>query len=379
MRVSRMLGGALAAAVALGALSACGGDSSGDGGEDPIEIGVISPLTGPSSDPGQRVREGAEVAAIVINKAGGVDGRKIKLTFADDKSTPEQGVLKLQELSGKGVKYFTGTVNSTVAIAIGNFLKASKDVYVTTAAQAQDPLDAQENGNIFAMSNTNAAYGEVYLPWVVENIKPKTVAVLAESSDYGNNEIASLKSAWSGPGAPKMITERFDREQSDYSAQLTKLLSQKPDALYAVAGGTELPAKVLKQAADLGFEGQGLSGPGTISDAFIKAGGSAVEGVISANVYATGIPNATNKEFVKQFEAKFGRAPSAEAALGYDSVSIIVDGLKKAGDDPAAVAKAMKAGTWSTTRGDRGFDATGRLKNETLIVKVEDGKISIVE
>lgn len=369
----------LSGALAL-SLAACGGGDE-SGSEDAIKIGVISPLTGPSSDPGQRVKEGATIAQEVINADGGVDGTDIKLEFADDTSTPEDAVLKLKELSGEGVHYFTGTVNSTVAIALSNFLLNSDDVYVLTAAQSQDPLDQQKNGNIFAMSNTNVQYGETYLPWIQAELKPATVAVLAETSDYGNNEIASLEAAWKGPDAPKIVVERFDREQSDYSAQLTKLISKKPDALYAVAGGTDLPAKILKQAKELGFTGQGLSGPGTISGAFIEAGGTAVEGVVSANVYSTTLENSTNAEFVKRFEAKYNRLPSAEAALGYDSVWTLVQAIREAGDtkDTKAVAKAYKSGEWDTTRGPRKFDETGRMINETYIVKVEDGNPVIVQ
>lgn len=370
---------AVAAALLAGGLTAGCGEQS-EGSADVIRIGVISPLTGPSSDPGQRAKEGAQIAANLINADGGVNGKQIELIFEDDKSTPEQGVLKLQELTGKGVHYITGTVNSTVAVALGNFVKATDTVYVITAAQTQAPLAEQTKGNIFAMSNTNALYGEVYLPWVARNLKPATVAVLAESSDYGNNELASLQKLWSGPDDPKIIAERFDRSQSDYSAQLTKLIAQRPDALYAVAGGTDLPAKILKQATELGFQGTKLSGPGTISAAFITAGGSAVEGVISANVYATDIDNAVNKRFVEAFQAEYNRLPSAEAALGYDSITVMALAMKQAGDagDRAKVAQIMKSGTWPTTRGDLAFDDSGRIRAETLIVEVRDGQALIV-
>ena len=372
-------GGVLLCGALAISLAACGG-SDGSDSDGAIKIGVISPQTGPSSDPGLRVKEGATVAEEVINANGGVNGRKIQLEFADDASTPENGVLKLKEMSSNGVKYFTGTVNSTVAIALSNFLLNSNDLYVLTAAQSQDPLDQQKNGNIFAMSNTNVQYGAKYFPWIQSELKPTKIAVLAETSDYGNNEIASLQAALKGDGAPQIVVERFDREQSDYSVQLTKLISQHPDALYAAAGGTDLPAKIIKQARELGFQGQALSSPGTIAQAFIDAGGSAVEGAVSANVYAPSLDNATNKEFVQRFEAKYNRLPSAEAALGYDSVWSIVQAMEKAGnpDDPKAVAAAYKSGEWDTTRGPRKFDDTGRMINDTYIVKVDNGKIVAV-
>jgi branched-chain amino acid transport system substrate-binding protein len=377
-RIRKYVAAVATTVLASGALAACG--EKGPSSAETITIGVITPLTGASSDPGQRAKEGAEIAADIINADGGINGKNIELIFEDDKSTPEQGVLKLQELSGKGVRYITGTVNSTVAVAIGNFVRQTDTVYVITAAQTQEPLSQQVNGNIFAMSNTNALYGEVYLPWVAANLKPQTFAVLAESSDYGNNELASLQERWSGPNYPKIISERFDRSQSDFSAQLTTLIAQKPDALYAVAGGTDLPAKILKQATELGYTGIKLSGPGTISEAFITAGGAAVEGVISANVYATDIDNEVNQRFVEAFQAKYGRLPSAESALSYDSIMIMATAMKEAGgaDDPAKVAQLMKAGTWSTTRGEVKFDDTGRIRAETLIVEVRNGQAVIV-
>ena len=81
MRGSGALSGCLL--VAAMALSACAGADGGGAGDD-IRVGMIFAQTGEVSALGVSARVGAVAAVDKINAAGGVDGRKLAVSFCDD-------------------------------------------------------------------------------------------------------------------------------------------------------------------------------------------------------------------------------------------------------------------------------------------------------
>ena len=87
--------------------SGASGDSKG-----PLKIGVIVPLSGASGPNGKEVLNAIQVESAAWNKAGGVDGRKIEVISADDKSTPADGVTAANQLASKHVDVVMGGWNS---------------------------------------------------------------------------------------------------------------------------------------------------------------------------------------------------------------------------------------------------------------------------
>ena len=93
-----------AGAATVAILAAC---SSGGGGgssasspanNKPIIIGASVSLTGDFSADGQAFQRGYNLWASDVNAAGGLQGRKVKLIFLDDKSDPTQGSTNVQQL-----------------------------------------------------------------------------------------------------------------------------------------------------------------------------------------------------------------------------------------------------------------------------------------
>ena len=69
---------------------------------DPIKIGFLPALTGPSSSTGVGINRGTELAVAQINDAGGINGRKIELIVRDTQSDPTKAVNAVAELTQAG-------------------------------------------------------------------------------------------------------------------------------------------------------------------------------------------------------------------------------------------------------------------------------------
>lgn len=109
---------------------------------EPIRISVLASLSGPGEPAGRSIKLGAELAAMQINKTGGVNGRNIALEFRDDKGNVAQATAMARELLGSGVNLLTGTSQSAVALAIGPVMQQENGIMVGSIA-ASDKINHQ--------------------------------------------------------------------------------------------------------------------------------------------------------------------------------------------------------------------------------------------
>jgi branched-chain amino acid transport system substrate-binding protein len=104
---------------------------------EPIRLGVVTPLSGPQEFIGSFVKNGAEIAADIINKAGGIKGRRIALEFRDEKANPAAATTVARELLGMGINLQLGTIASTVALAYGPLMQAENGINLTCGAGSE--------------------------------------------------------------------------------------------------------------------------------------------------------------------------------------------------------------------------------------------------
>ena len=382
MRNIRRRGAALAlTAAATIALAGCAG--GGEPTEEQVlQIGFITPLTGPSASTGIDARDGAQVAVDRWNDEDLLPGYTIELVVEDDAGTPETGALAYQKLRDQGINIITGTMNSSVAIAIANAAAVDPDVlYFITGAQSQVPLDEQPGNLIFGLQSTNATFADANLGWIADEAQPQKVAVLVENSDFGIAERDQIKAHWSS-GTPEIVLEEtFDRTLTDFSSILSKVRDSGADGVYVGAAGVTFAATIFTQADALGLDVQKFMNAGLMSQALIDAGGDAIEGIASADSYHHSIDTPENGVFVSAFEAANGELPSAHNELGYDSINLILEAVKAVGspEDAQAVADALRDGDWTTASGPTKFNETGRAIRPTFIIGVEGGELVLLD
>src|SRR5688500_19775211 len=96
---------------------------------DPIKIGLVAALSGPSAQSGEAITRGLAVAIDEINAKGGVLGRKLELVRRDDEATPAKGVIAARELLFKErVAVLFGGLDTPVSLAIVPIVNENKIV-----------------------------------------------------------------------------------------------------------------------------------------------------------------------------------------------------------------------------------------------------------
>lgn len=367
-------------------LSACNGASGGSNtssgksgsGGNTVKIGMALPLTGPATLYGEQTRQGAELAADMINNEGGIiDGREVEILFEDDESSPEKGVSVVKKLiEVEKVDALGGGVNSSVNMATVNIAKDKLLNFVTVSKAP--PIMEDRDSYRYRLNSTNDMDGKTFHEFIANEIKPKTVAIIVENTDYGVAEVEALKKNWSSAGSPEIVgTEFFELKETDFTNPLTKLKSLNADALYVVGAAIEINSSIFRQAFEIGFnETIKLLAPGNINTNVVELAGEGAEGIISADLYQNSLENDLNKKFTAAFEEKFGHLPQKMEMLGFETIWFIAHAMDQAGSstDYDKIAEVLNDNEWESPRGTVLFE-DGQATGEVIPLVIENGEI----
>jgi branched-chain amino acid transport system substrate-binding protein len=315
---------------------------------DPIKIGVSGPFTGGSSSMGVSMRDGVRMATDEVNKAGGVLGRQLVLVERDDEAKNERGVQIAQELINKEkVAATVGFINTGVALASQRFYQEAKIPVmnnVATGSLVTHQFDDQPENYIFR----NAAHDSIQAPMVVEEAitrrKFKKVAILADSTNYGQLGRADLEKALELKGIKPVATEKFNIKDVDMTPQLLKAKEAGAEAILTYAIGPEL-AQIANGMTKLGWKVP-MIGSWTLSMAnFIDNAGPGGEGARMPQTFIQEPTTPKRQAFIvsylKTFNPKNSRIDSpVSAAQGYDSIYLLAAAIKQAGSTEGAKIKA---------------------------------------
>ena len=305
---------------------------------DPIKIGVNGPFTGGSSSMGVSMRDGVRLAVEEINKSGGVLGRKIALVERDDEAKNERGVQIAQELIRKEkVTAAVGYINTGVALASQRFFQEAKIPVmnnVATGSVITKQFTDQPENYIFR----NSAHDNIQAPMIVEEAVTrrsfKKIAILADSTNYGQLGRADLEKALEAKGIKPVAVEKFNIKDVDMTAQLLKAKEAGADVVLTYAIGPEL-AQIANGMTKLGWKVP-MVGSWTLSMAnFIDNAGPGGEGARMPQTFIQQADTPKRKAFIdaylKTFKPKNNRIDSpVSAAQGYDSIYLLAAAIKQA-------------------------------------------------
>jgi branched-chain amino acid transport system substrate-binding protein len=315
---------------------------------DPIKIGVAGPFTGGSSSMGVSMRDGVRMATDEINKSGGILGRQIQLVERDDEARNERGVQIAQEMINKErVAAVVGYINTGVALASQRFFQEAKIPVmnnVATGSLVTHQFDDQPENYVFR----NAAHDSIQAPMIVEEAVArrgyKRVAILADSTNYGQLGRADLEAALAQKGLKAVTVEKFNIKDVDMTPQLLKAKEAGAEAVLTYAIGPEL-AQIANGMTKLGWKVP-MIGSWTLSMAnFIDNAGPGGEGARMPQTFIQEPTTPKRQSFIvnylRTFNPKMSRIDSpVSAAQGYDSIFLLAAAIKQAGGTEGPKIKA---------------------------------------
>ncbi|NMC33106.1 MAG: ABC transporter substrate-binding protein [Veillonellaceae bacterium] len=369
---------ALAVSFALGA-AGCGGNSAPTSGSpsagNSAKIGVIAYLSGGGAAYGEAIRQGLELARDEINTQGKV---KIELMFEDSKGEKNEAINAANKLIHKdNVVAIIGPTLSGEMFAAGPIANQSGVPVMGTSTTAEGITDIGDY--IFR----NALPESLAIPHAVKKAKEKfnlkKVAIMySNNNDWAVSGFKTFEKSLKENGIETLTVETFADKDTDFSAQLTKIATLKPDAI-VVASLYQEAALIAKKARELGINVPIVGNNGFNSPQFIKSAGKAADGAIMASPWFPGKEDATVKKFVAAFKEKYKKEPDQFAAQAYDALKIMATALEKSGSntdrkklrDTLAAIKDFPGVT-----GKFAFDAQRNPAMDVTVLIVKDGQFT---
>ena len=349
---------------------------------DPVKIGVAAPLSGAAATYGKETRAGAELAAEEINAKGGIlGGRKIELVFEDDKGTTQGGVAAVQKLiSVNRAKAITGGTNSSVVLAETAITK-NKVLHVNAAAQA-DAITDPGSPWLFQVNNTVSANSHAFNDYIVNVVKPKTVAYMGENTEFNKTVLEELRKSLKAAGIELVNVSTYDSDTNDFTSILTKIKSLNPDVLYVADAYPARAAQLWKQVRQMGGFKKELMSPGVVTGGMIAPSDGAMNGVITGEIYMPTLEGDANKAFVEAYKKKNGVEPGKGPLVSYEAVKVIAAGMDKAGSDSDydKISAAIRSTPLATPRGELKFGDKNRASAPFFFIQqVKNGELTQID
>ena len=295
-----------------------------------ILVGYYGDLSGRTSSFGQSTKNGVEMAADEINKAGGINGQQVKIITEDDQGEPNKAATVVTKLINQdGVKALLGEVASSNSLAAAP--KAQEAKVPMISPSSTNPAVTQVGDYIFRVCFIDPFQGEVMAKFSANNLKAKRAAILYDfNSDYSRGLFQFFKRSFTGLGGEIVSEQSYTQGDRDFSGQLTAIRSANPDVIY-VPGYYGEVGVIANQTKQLGIKAPLLGGDGWDAPQLWELGGASLNGNYISNHYSVDDPSPAIQKFVADYKARYNILPDALAALGYDSMKVLADAIKRAG------------------------------------------------
>ena len=329
---------------------------------DPIKVGVTIAQSPPGSvSQGVQVKDGVEIAAKMINDAGGVLGRPIELIYEDTQGIPEKARAAVEKLITRDkVVAITGEHQSSAALAGIEPAHRHHIPYINTNAWS-DVIRQKNYPEVFNPGNFNSRVA-IATAETLKAMGVKRVLAFPENTDYGVG-LAKLIGEQLKEKAPgiEYKYETLDRAAKDFLPALLPLKANPPDVIVEIM----LPPAAYILLNQLNEQGIAPTSKTLIYDAsgiadypdFWQNVSEAGKNMLVFGLYhpKMQLPD-LGKKVAAAYTAKTKNEPNRLLLQGADSVFLIAEAIKTANStDPDAMIKALEGIKWTGTRGPISF------------------------
>ena len=325
----------------------------------PVRIGVIGPFSGPSSDFGNPMLHGVQLAVDEINAVGGYLGRPLELVIKDDQGNPDVGLKGSQELVKEGVIATIGFCNTGVAQkSLDTFQNAQLPLIIPCATGT--PLTAKfpaPQSYVFRTSARDA----IQAPFVVNDLVKRgwtKVAVFADTTGYGEAGLKDVEAALAAKQLKPVYVARFALGVKDLSKELAAARDAGANAIFSYTVGPE-NATIANGKRDLKWDVPQVGAWPLSFPFFIDGAKAAADGALMAQTFIAEPSNERRAAFLSAYNRKYKQkiAVPMAAAQAYDTTYLLTYALFSIRDGKFA-GPAVKAALENIPRVYYGVVAT---------------------
>jgi len=330
-----------------------------------ITIAVVGGMAGPFAKMGEEFKQGTRGAVRDINGNGGLLGQRVTFVVRDDNCNADEAKKIALELVEIKVAMVMGHLCSDASIAASGIYEENGIIEISPSST--NPAYTERGlKNVFRTTGRDDMQGFVIAEHILRNFRTKRLAIIVDDNGYSRGVANVAKKFLNQGGMNEVLFETAPAEPFDFTKLLQSLTTNKVDlVLYPGLPGPMISLATLAREKGAKFRVVGADAFSGIK--FDKSNRRAFDG------YQFSFPpdpkdDKRNREIVKKFKTG-GYDAQAFTFYSYAAIQVWAQAVQKANTLKAAeVARALRAGKFSTVLGDIGFDEKGDITNPGFVM-----------
>jgi branched-chain amino acid transport system substrate-binding protein len=347
---------------------------------EPIRIGAVFSESGGLASIGSPGLAGMRLAAEEINARGGILGRRVEIVAADSRSTPATTARAAARLiEHERVVAVGGLNDSTLALAAGRVAQRAGIPFVTSGATLPD-LPAQVGNAFFMVAFGDDAQAHAVASLARRDLRARSAFLLVDRQSLFTKALARFfQERFVARGGKVVGRASYATGQRSFASAIARVrrLRAPPDVLFFSALPSEA-GRLTRQFRAASLTQPILSGDGFDTPLVGRVAGELADDVYYSTHVALDSAEPRVQRFVVAYRARYRRRPeNAFAALGYDTMRLLADAVRRAGaTEPSAIRAALAATRgFALVTGTISYAPGRRIpKKPVTIVRVQDGR-----
>ena len=343
-----------------------------------VKVGFINTITGAEAPIGENLTNGVGMAVEDLKKKG----VQVQVIRQDDTGKAQVAMSAMEQLAtGDEVAALVGPYTSANANAVAKLAQQYKVPQVIPAAAKED-ITRLGYDWVFRLNAPAHQYAQGPIDAALALGKPKSIAFIYESTDFGTSVTAAGKEYAAKKGLKVVADEAYQKGAPDYRSTLTKIKSMNPDLVFMVSYVADA-ILLMRQSREVGLKPQAFLGGGAGFDTAQFEGEKDISNLVfSVTQWTPDMKAPGAEEFAARYRQKYGKKPTYHAACAYAAMMIVGETAAKAGGDRAKIRQALDTGTWEGIMGEVKFEDyegfTNQNRHPMLVQQAQDGAYATV-
>ena len=344
-------------------------------GEKPtVKVGILAPLSGEYGQVGKEVLNGIRLA-VKQHEATNADF-SVSINVKDTKASTSESITAYQQLLFSGIQTAI-LVGDPPTMAVSPLSIQNKIPTIATIAGEAGFVSQNQDRYLFLNFLPPRVAG-IRTGKYARDIGLKKVAILSLQAPEPLDLATGFKT---GFGIPPVIHDTYDvKDRENVRTQILRLLDKQPDGVFITGYGMTYYAFIAALKAQ-NYKGILMSNAVIAEPKGLKV--TDIGNVIFSQAKDMNLgANPEYLKFEKEYEIEFKEKPTMFSRYGYDSIRLLLEGIKRGkGITSAQIHEGLKAITsFDTFAGKLEFLPNGVSSLPTSVFKTNtDGSTILVE